>query len=87
MAKLTAVTAISMMFIGSRNCITATRSTDGGFSAVIWFGPNRASRATASGAQPVRDLGRALRIRPRRLGLNAPRGSLHIAATHDLHPF
>ena len=50
MAKLTAVTAINMMFIGSRNCFSATRSTDGGFSAMIWFGPNRDSRAEASAA-------------------------------------
>ena len=50
MAKLTAVTAINMMFIGSRNCFSATRSTDGGFSAMIWFGPNRDSRPEASAA-------------------------------------
>ena len=48
--KLTAVTAISMMFIGSRSWASATAHTDGGFSPVIWFGPYRASRAAASAA-------------------------------------
>ena len=33
------VTATSMMFIGSRSCASATAHTDGGFSAVISFGP------------------------------------------------
>ena len=37
--KLTATTAISMMFIGSRSCCGATAHTDGGFSSAIWFGP------------------------------------------------
>ena len=32
MTKLTAVTATSMMFIGSRSCCAATAHTDGGFS-------------------------------------------------------
>ena len=48
MAKLTAVTAMSMMFIGSRSCSIATCQTDGGFSPVISFGPSRARRAAAS---------------------------------------
>ena len=39
MTKLTAVTAMSMMFIGSRSCASATCQTDGGFSPVISFGP------------------------------------------------
>ena len=39
MTKLTAVTAISMMFIGSRSCCAATAHTDGGFSRSIAFGP------------------------------------------------
>ena len=39
MTKLTAVTAMSMMFIGSRSCSSATCQTDGGFSPVISFGP------------------------------------------------
>ena len=39
MMKLTAVTAISMMFIGSRNCCAATAHTDGGCSFSIAFGP------------------------------------------------
>ena len=47
-AKLTAVTAMSMMFIGSRSCSSATCQTDGGASPVISFGPLRASRAVAS---------------------------------------
>ena len=34
-AKLTAVTATSMMFIGSRNWVSATVRIDGGFSPVI----------------------------------------------------
>ena len=38
-AKLTTVTATSMMFIGSRSCCSATAHTDGGFSAAISFGP------------------------------------------------
>ena len=37
--KLTATTAISMMFIGSRSCCAATAHIDGGFSLVISFGP------------------------------------------------
>ena len=48
MAKLTAVTAMSMMFIGSRSCSSATCQTDGGFSPVISFGPWRDRRAAAS---------------------------------------
>jgi hypothetical protein len=39
MTKLTAVTAMSMMFIGSRSCSSATFQTEGGFSPVIWLGP------------------------------------------------
>jgi hypothetical protein len=39
MTKLTAVTAMSMMLIGSRSCSTATCHTDGGFSPVSSFGP------------------------------------------------
>ena len=50
MAKLTTVTATSMMFIGSRTCCSATCHIDGGFSAVIWFGPKRVRRAAASAA-------------------------------------
>ena len=46
--KLTATTAISMMFIGSRSCCAATAHIDGGFSSLISFGPYRASRAAAS---------------------------------------
>ena len=49
---LTMVTAISMMFIGSRSWARATSQTEGGGSPVIWFGPNRASRSAASA--PVR---------------------------------
>ena len=52
MATLTTVTAISMMFIGSRSWASATAHTDGGASPVIWFGPRRASRSAASA--PVR---------------------------------
>ena len=37
-----------MMFIGSRNWVSATTRIDGGFSPVIWFGPYRASRDAAS---------------------------------------
>ena len=48
MTKLTAVTATSMMFIGSRSCSIATCQTDGGFSPVISFGPWRDRRAPAS---------------------------------------
>ena len=48
MTKLTAVTAMSMMFIGSRSCSSATCQTDGGFSPVISFGPWRDRRAAAS---------------------------------------
>ena len=50
--KLTATTAISMMFIGSRSCCAATAHTDGGFSLLISFGPYFDSRAAASA--PVR---------------------------------
>ena len=39
MAKLTAATATSMMFIGSRSCSQRDCHTDGGFSPVISFGP------------------------------------------------
>jgi hypothetical protein len=48
MTKLTAVTAASMTFIGSRSCASATCHTDGGFSPEIWFGPCSASRLAAS---------------------------------------
>ena len=51
-ATLTTVTAISMMFIGSRSWASATAHTEGGCSPVIWLGPNRASRSPASA--PVR---------------------------------
>ena len=50
MTKLTAVTATSMRFIGSRSCWSAIAHTDGGFSASIAFGPSRASRWAASAA-------------------------------------
>ena len=40
-AKLTATTATSMMFIGSRSCVSATAQTDGGFSLLISFAPYR----------------------------------------------
>src|SRR5436189_1989192 len=45
---LTAVTAISMMFIGSRSWASATAHTEGGCSPVIWFTPNWASCSAAS---------------------------------------
>ena len=48
MSRLTATTATSMMFIGSRSCCRATAHSDGGFSAAIWFGPYRDSRDAAS---------------------------------------
>ena len=38
-SRLTSVTAISMMFIGSFSCFTQTATIDGGFSAVTEFGP------------------------------------------------
>ena len=38
-AKLTTVTATSMMFIGSRSCCSAMAHTDGGRSRSIAFGP------------------------------------------------
>ena len=47
-AKLTAVTAMSMMFIGFRNWVSATTRIEGGFSPAILFGPYRASREAAS---------------------------------------
>ena len=47
---LTAATATSMMFIGSRSWASATAHSDGGGSPVISFAPNRASRASASAA-------------------------------------
>ena len=50
MTKLTAVTATSMMFIGSRSCSSATAHTDGGCSRSIALGPWLASRAAASAA-------------------------------------
>ena len=50
--KLTATTAMSMMFIGSRSCCSATAHTDGGGSLLISFGPYRDSRDAASA--PVR---------------------------------
>ena len=49
-AKLTTTTATSMMFIGLRNWPNAIAHTDGGFSLVISFGPNRSSRSAASAA-------------------------------------
>ena len=48
MTTLTTVTAISMMFIGSRSWASATAHTEGGSSPVIWLGPMRASRSAAS---------------------------------------
>ena len=48
MTKLTAVTATSIRFIGSRSCASEIVQTDGGFSAVIWLGPYWASRDVAS---------------------------------------
>ena len=48
MAKLTTVTAMSMMFIGSRSWVSAILITDGGFSPVILFGPYRDNRDDAS---------------------------------------
>ena len=47
MRTLTATTATSMRFIGSRSCCSATTHTDGGFSPAIRFGPYRDSRAAA----------------------------------------
>ena len=52
--RLTTVTAISMMFIGSRSWPSATAQTDGGFSLAISFGPKRARRAAASVAPSPR---------------------------------
>ena len=49
-AKLTTTTATNMMFIGLRNWPNAMAHTDGGFSLVISFGPNCASRCAASAA-------------------------------------
>ena len=48
MTKLTAVTATSIRFIGSRSCASAIADTDGGFSPLIWLGPYCASRDVAS---------------------------------------
>jgi hypothetical protein len=48
MMMLTATTATSMMFIGSRSCCSATAQVDGGFSPVMRFGPYRFSRSAAS---------------------------------------
>ena len=53
-AKLTAATATSMMFIGSRSCCSAMARTDGGFSPVIWFGPCSDSRSAASACESPR---------------------------------
>ena len=39
MTKLTIVTAMSMMFIGSRSCWSATWTTDGGCSFAISLTP------------------------------------------------
>ena len=39
MTKLTAVTATSIRFIGSRSCASETGQTDGGFSPLISLGP------------------------------------------------
>ena len=51
---LTTTTATSIRFIGSRSCTAAIAQGDGGFSAVIAFGPWEASRAAASVAlRPV----------------------------------
>jgi len=47
-AMLTRVTAMSMMFIGSRSWPSATAATEGGFSPVIRFGPCSARRRAAS---------------------------------------
>jgi hypothetical protein len=44
MTKLTAVTATSIRFIGSRSCASAIADTDGGFSPLIRLGPYCASR-------------------------------------------
>ena len=51
MSRLTTVTATSMMFIGSRSCARAIATAEGGFSAVIWFGPWVARRSAASCAE------------------------------------
>ena len=54
MSRLTTTTATSIRFIGSRSCTAAIAHGDGGFSAVIAFGPWDASRAAASVAlRPV----------------------------------
>ena len=83
-----------MMFIGSRNWVSATTRIDGGFSPVIWFGPYRASRAAASaagqphrrvGPQPGRDLGRVPGIRRRRSRIRIARTNGYVAATHTAH--
>jgi hypothetical protein len=48
MTKLTAMTATSIRFIGSRSWASAIADTDGGFSPLIWLGPYCASRDVAS---------------------------------------
>ena len=58
MAKLTAATAMSMMFIGSRSCSSATCQTDGGFSLVTSFGAvARQTRGGLGLGQPLRGVG------------------------------
>jgi hypothetical protein len=49
-ARLTTTTPISMMFIGSRSCSSATAQIDGGGSPLISFGPCCWSRVAASAA-------------------------------------
>ena len=51
MSRLTTVTATSMMFIGSRSCARAIATAEGGFSAVIWFGPWVVRRSAAPCAE------------------------------------
>ena len=48
MIRLTIATATSMRFIGSRSWPSAMDTTDGGFSPLMLFGPNFASRDVAS---------------------------------------
>ena len=59
--KLTATTAISMMFIGSRSCSAATAHSDGGFSLPISFGPtSHEPRSRLGAGQP----GLRVRLQP-----------------------
>src|SRR6478752_449355 len=92
--KLTAVTATSIMFIGSRSWVSATTRTDGRFSPVILFRPYRARREAAlamdnpaEGVAPhvCREIGHRAGVR-RAARPASPRVAVQITVAHNKIP-